>query len=302
MMNKMMIKQTKNLLLISALLSLAGCAFLKPNQSNAPTDDIGSSGSTASYSDAPESPDSGGGSSHEEVADEPSAPKPPPPSSAYSALNDAAKMENDEAIYKAATQILVQSANDPRALNALAMYHYKKNRFDLSQYLLQKALSGPQGKMSEIYSNLGIVQLAQKERREAVKSFRQALSINSSDPVAAANLGSIYAAEKDYAKAQMVLETAYNRGVKDARVLNNYGIALTAVGKYEQAEKVYSEALKDSSSNKEILFNYAVLLVDHLQKFPQGIEVLNRLKFVGGPADSRNRIIALENKAKAGLK
>ena len=300
MMKNLMKKQTQNLLLISALMGLIGCSTFQPSPSGAPSDDIGSSSdSSPSYADAPGSQDSGGGSS--EAVDEPIQPKTPPPASAYSALNDAVKADSDEAIYKAATQILVQSPNDPRALNALAMYHYKKNRFDLSQYLLQKALSG-QGKTSEIYSNLGIVQLAQGERREAVKSFRQALNINSTDPVAAANLGSIYTAEKDYAKAQMVLETAYRRGVRDVRVLNNYGIALTAGGKYEQAEKIYSEALKDSSGNKEALFNYAVLLVDHMQKFPQGIEVLNRLKFVGGPADTRNRIIALENKAKAGLK
>jgi Tfp pilus assembly protein PilF len=301
MMKNLMIKQTQNLLLISALVTLAACSTFQPSPSSAPSDDIGSSSdSSPSYADAP-GPQHSGSSCGDDAAEEPAAPNAPPPSSHYSALNDAVKADSDEAIYKAATQILVQAPNDPRALNALAMYHYKKNRFDLSQYLLQKALSG-QGKTSEIYSNLGIVQLAQNERREAVKSFRQALSINSSDAVAAANLGSIYTAEKDYAKAQMVLETAYNRGVKDVRVLNNYGIALTAGGKYDQAERIYSEALKASSGNKEALFNYAVLLIDHMQKFPQGIEVLNRLKFVGGPADTRNRIIALENKAKAGLK
>lgn len=289
----------KKLILFSSLLGLVACSTFQAHDSGAPSDDIGSSVDSPAYSDAPAAND--GRNSGADTSDEPITPKAPPPSSHYSALNDAVKADSDEAIYKAATQILVQAPNDPRALNALAMYHYKKNRFELSQYLLQKALSG-QGKTSEIYSNLGIVQMAQGERREAVKSFRQALNINSTDAVAAANLGSIYTAEKDYAKAQMVLETAYRRGVRDVRVLNNYGIALTAGGKYEQAEKVYSEALKDSSGNKEALFNYAVLLVDHMQKFSQGIEVINRLKFVGGPAETRNRIIALENKAKAGLK
>jgi hypothetical protein len=37
-------------------------------------------------------------------------------------------------------------------------------------------------------------------------------------------------------------------------------------------------------------------------KYQEGLDVINRLKFVGGPADTRNRIITLENKAKAGLK
>ena len=47
---------------------------------------------------------------------------------------------------------------------------------------------------------------------------------------------------------------------------------------------------------------YETLLVDHMKQYNEGLEIINRLKFVGGPEDTRNRIIALENKAKAGLK
>ncbi|MFS4459657.1 tetratricopeptide repeat protein [Bdellovibrio sp. HCB2-146] len=292
----------KKFILISILMGLTACSTTPSQDSQYGDIGSGSGGgdSSQSYSDAP-SYEGEEKASNQAVAEEPEAPRPPPSSSHYSQLNDAVKADNDEAIYKAATQILVQAPNDPRALNALAMYHYKKGRFDLSRYLLSKALGG-QGKTSEIYSNLGIVQLAQNERREAVKSFRKALEMNSSDGVAAANLGAIYVSEKDYNKGAMVLETAYRRGVRDPRVLNNYAVALTATGKYDQAERVYQDALKASNSNKEVLFNYAVLLVEHSQKYQQGLEVINRLKFVGGPADTRNRIIALENKAKAGLK
>ena len=60
--------------------------------------------------------------------------------------------------------------------------------------------------------------------------------------------------------------------------------------------------MKEQNNNREILLNYAILLIDHLNKFKEGVDVLSRLKFVGPPSESRNRIIALENKAKAGLK
>ncbi|WP_374029726.1 tetratricopeptide repeat protein [Bdellovibrio bacteriovorus] len=235
------------------------------------------------------------------VAEEPVRPAVVATPSQYSALNEAIKAQSDERIYQAATHILTQSPNDAKALNALAMYHYKRGRFDLCRYFLGKAIaSNP--KMAELYSNLGIVQLAQGERREAIKSFRKALDINSDEAVAAANLGAIYVQEKDYGKAQIVLETAYKRGVRDARVLNNYAIALTANRKYEKAQDLYEAVLKDNANNKEALFNYASLLVENMGKYQEGLEVINRLKFVGGPADTRNRIIALENKAKAGLK
>lgn len=231
--------------------------------------------------------------------------QPRPPSSTasaqYAMLNEGIKEQSDDKIYQGATRVLAQSPNDIRALNALAMYHYKRGRFDLCRFLLNKAIAAnPKG--AELYSNLGVVQLAQGEKREALKSFRKALEINSTEPVAASNLGAIYTQEKDYGKAQIVLEIAYNKGVRDARVLNNYAITLTSQGKYEKAEDLYKTIIKDNSNNREYLFNYAVLLVDGSGKYQEALDVINRLKFVGGPADARNRIITLENKAKAGLK
>lgn len=252
-------------------------------------------------------------SSPEAVAEEPTSPAPvtkveeperpavPTSPSQYSVLNEAVKAQSDERIYQSATQILSQSPNDGRALNALAMYHYKKGRFDLSRYLLNKGI-GANARMSELHSNMGVVQLAQNERREAIKSFRRALEVNGTDAVAAANLGAIYAQDRDYNKAVIVLETAYKRGMRDVRVLNNYGIALTATGKWDRAESMYQAVLKEDSNNREALYNYATLLIDYMGKFPEGLEQINRLKFVGGPSEVRNRIIALENKAKAGIK
>lgn len=235
------------------------------------------------------------------TVEEPVRPEKPVVPSQYSALNEAIKAQSDDRIYQSATQILAQSPNDVKALNALAMYHYKRGRFDLCRYLLVKAIAASP-KTAELHSNLGIVQLAQNERREAIQSFRKALDINNDEAVAAANLGSIYVAERDYNKAQVVLETAYRRGVRDPRILNNYAIALTAQKKFNNAQDLYKAVLKEQPNNKEVLFNYATLLVDHMGEFQEGLELINRLKFVGGPADTRNSIIALENKAKAGLK
>lgn len=282
----------RKLVVFIAIAGLAGC-------SSAPKKEEASGTKASSVAEAPAVSQSEEFEKLEKV--EPVRPVTPPAPSQYSALNEAIKAQSDDRIYQAATQILTLSPNDARALNALAMYHYKRGRFDLCRYLLSKAISSSP-KMAELYSNMGIVQLAQNERREAIKSFRKALDINNDDAVAAANLGAIYVQERDYTKAGVVLETAYRRGVRDARVLNNYGIALTAQGKLDRAEEMYKAALKENNNSKEVLFNYAILLVDHMQKYQDGLDLINRLKFVGGPADSRNRIIALENKAKAGLK
>lgn len=235
------------------------------------------------------------------VSEESTNPATPAVSAHHSALSDGIKEQNDEKIYQSSTQILARTPNDMRALNALAMYHYKRGRFDLCRYLLNKAIASSP-KTAELYSNLGVVQLAQGEQRDAVKSFRKALEINNNEAVASSNLGAIYTQEKDYSKAAIVLETAYKKGVRDARVLNNYAITLTAQGKFDKAQDLYKTILKENSNNKEYLYNYSILLVDNMAKYQEGLEVINRLKFVGGPADTRNKIITLENKAKAGLK
>lgn len=229
--------------------------------------------------------------------------------SEYTALTEAIRTQSDDKIYTESIHVLASSPNDIKALNALAMYHYKKGRYDLSRLLLGKALA-VYPKSAEIYSNLGVIQLAQKETKDAVKSFRKALEIDLDDPIASSNLGGIYTREKDWAKANVVLEIAYKKGMRDPRLLNNYAITLTAMAKYEKAEALYKEILQDNQgsastslvSNKEILLNYAILLVERMGKYSEGLEVINRLKFVGGPGESRNKIIALENKAKAGLK
>ncbi|WP_374078109.1 tetratricopeptide repeat protein [Bdellovibrio bacteriovorus] len=281
----------KKIIVLFALLGLAACSSdpVKETKTDAPVHTVTEAPVAEKEEPKPV------------VAEEPVRPQVPTTPSQYAALNEAIKSQSDERIYQAATQILTQSPNDAKALNALAMYHYKRGRFDLCRYLLSKAISSSP-KMAELYSNMGVVQLAQNEKRDAIKSFRKALEINNDEAVAAANLGAIYVQEKDYGKAQVVLETAYKKGVRDPRVLNNYAIALTAHRKYEKAEDLYQMVLKDSANNKEALYNYATLLVDNMGKYQEGLEVINRLKFVGGPADTRNRIIALENKAKAGLK
>ena len=166
--------------------------------------------------------------------------------------------------------------------------------------LFSKAIAASP-KNASLQNNLGVVQWAQGETRDAVKSFRKALQINGQDGNAAANAGLIYLQDKDYSKAVVALEIAYQSGLRDHRLLNNYAIALTAQGKLNQAEGHYKNILKENSNKSDYLFNYSVLLIDKMEKYQDGLDNINRLKFVGGPAEVRNRIIALENKAKAGL-
>lgn len=216
-------------------------------------------------------------------------------------LSEGIREQNDELISTSASQILTQNSKDVRALNALAMVHFKKGRFEAAVYLLNKAiLANPQS--SELFSNLALVKIAQGEKREAIQAFRKGLEVNSQDAILGANLGSIYIAEKDYAKAELALEIPVKKGTRDSKILNNYAISLTANGKAGKAADIYEKLMKENPGQRDIMFNYSVTLIDHLQKYKEGLDLLNRLKFVGAPAEVKNVIKDLESKAKAGLK
>lgn len=215
-------------------------------------------------------------------------------------LNEALKAQNEERIKLTAEQVLMRKPDDVQALNALAMYHHRKNRAELATYLLNKALQ-KDSNQSALHSNLGLVLLSRGEKTAATRSFRRALELNPRDGLAAANVGAFYVQNKDYAKAVVALEMAYRQGIRDVATLNNYGVALMATGKHTQARDLFDAALKDHSNSRELLMNYAIVLVEHLGRNEQGLEMINRLKFMGAPSESRERLSYLENKAKAGL-
>lgn len=221
--------------------------------------------------------------------------------SMYAVLNEAIKNQNDQAIQKSATEILTQNPKDTRALNAMGLVYYKKGRFDAAQFLFNRAIAA-NNTSSELYNNLGLVHLAKNERREALLAFRKALEVNSRDHIAAANVGSIYAQEKDYIKAAIALEIAFKKGTKDIKILNNYANALTATGRVKEASEIFEKILKENPTNREAMLNHAILLIENMQKNKEGLDLLNRLKFVGVPQESRDLIKSLENRAKAGLK
>lgn len=221
--------------------------------------------------------------------------------SANDRLTEAVRNQNDDAISQATTEILTSNPKDVRALNALAMVYYKRSRYEAAEYLLNKAMTIDNDR-AELYSNMGLIKMAQGEKREAIQAFRKGLSLSSQDPVIGANLGSIYVKEKDYSKAELALEIPYRKGSKDIKTLTNYAIALTGTGKANKAEEIYEKLMKDNPGQRDIMLNYSILLIDHKQKYREGLDILNRLKFVGAPSESRNLIKDLESKAKAGLK
>lgn len=226
-----------------------------------------------------------------------------------SALSDAKQAEfdqaivsgDDEKIRKASQDMLQINSKNSKALNALAMSHYKKQQYEAAILLLNKAL-GVNPNASEVYNNLGLVELAKNNRKEAITMFRKSLQVNPDNQFAAANAAAIYAREKDYSKVVFTLERAVSNNKASAGTINNYAIALVATGKANEAASLYEKILKDNPDNKSFILNYSILLIEKQAKYKEGLDLVNRLKFVGADNESRQVIKELEIKAKAGLK
>lgn len=213
-------------------------------------------------------------------------------------LDKAIQKQDEFQIAVSARQMLIQNPQDPKALNALALYHFRKGELGAAKALLNKAIAA-HPHLSMLFSNFGIVLQAIGEDGEAVRAFREALKVDPFNAVAAANVGAYYAQNRDYLKAQVALELAIQRGQRDWRTINNYGVTLMALGKSSLAESNLKKASEIQPQNVQVLLNYASLLVEHLNKPAEGLEVINKIRFIGPSPDLRKRISELEIKAKS---
>jgi tetratricopeptide (TPR) repeat protein len=219
----------------------------------------------------------------------------------YVELDTGIAASNYEKIKVSASELLLSNSRDTKALNALAMYYYKQKQLEAAYLLINKSLD-VNPKLAATYNNLGLVELASDNKYGAVNAFRKALELDPENYFSAFNAASIYAKEKDYNKVIYSLEKAVQDEKADLNSLSNFGIALAATGKTQEAADTYEKILKTKSDHKSTMLNFSILMIEKQGKFKEGLDLINRLKFVGVPNESREVIKQLEIKAKAGLK
>lgn len=227
----------------------------------------------------------------------PTAPKAMPPG-AEDSMNQTIKKQSEADIVKAANDLLIVNPTNLKALNALGLSNYKKGKYKAAEYFLNKALKAHSTEPG-LYNNLALVKLAQNEQRDAIKLLKAGLVQKSNDIALLTNLGSIYATQKDYANAVIALEPVYKNSSKDFKIAANYAVSLAGTKKFPEATKVYEKLLSDNGSSREIMLNFSIHLIENVQNYKQGLDLINRLKFVGVPDEARNVIKELEIKAKA---
>jgi Flp pilus assembly protein TadD len=216
-------------------------------------------------------------------------------------LTEAIQKQDERKIAISAREILIRDPENMTALNALALFHYRKGQMELAKHLLNKAI-GLHPEASLLYSNLGFVHQSLNEDEEAIRLYRKAIQIDSSSAIAAANIGYLYLQKKDFRKAQVALEMAVDKGQRDWKTLSNLGVTLMALGQFDKAYPQLKKAVELQSQNMSVQLNYAILLIEHMNRLPEGLEVINKIRFMGPGPDLRKKISELENRAKSVLK
>ncbi len=103
--------------------------------------------------------------------------------------------------------------------------------------------------------NRGGRQLYVKKYAEAIKTFEQALKIDSNSFDALKNIGSAHSAVGNLEKAQKYFEKAYNVKPTNPEINNNLGASYSSAGEVEKAIKYFEAAVKYDSMSALFLAN-----------------------------------------------
>ncbi len=184
-------------------------------------------------------------------------------------LSQAIAQKREDQVLKAVSGILNKDSRNVLAINSLAFFYLRNNRWGLGTLVLNRVAS-KKSKAPVIMNNLAIVSLKYGHVREAVNYLKKALAVSQVQPIAHANLANIFLQQNDYRNAYIHYRSAHKllmrkwpaQDQRRTAFLNNYGVALTWAKKWSTGELVFSKLMSSPSPLPEVLFNYAVFLTE----------------------------------------
>jgi Flp pilus assembly protein TadD len=293
----------KCLVILVLMIALSGCSSLKSTKDVTGTSSSGTSGSDDILNDGSETGDTPVPPRREGQAAGEADSKPVRGlDQKYQLMAQAIRAGKTEQIYQEAAKVLGSDPHDPIALNALAMYQFRRGKLGAAKILLNKAFE-KHPENASLHNNMGLIYLADGDYVSAVGSFKRALKTDDHNAEALGNLGSIYVQNHDYAKALPLLEDAYRLNKANFAVANNYAIALRANKTFDKAKDIYEDLIKQNSRDVSVLTNYATLLIEHMGKPKEGLAIVYKIKFLETDRkDVLSRANELEKRAKAEVK
>jgi tetratricopeptide (TPR) repeat protein len=159
------------------------------------------------------------------------------------------------------------SGTNAKIYTELGLIYIAQKRLDLAQLVLAKALE-LDAKDPAIFNALAVLALRQGKAQEAFDRFDQAVSLDPSYIDARFNKAAVLLDAGDYARAKAELTTIVERRPDDHAAHVALGVALRGLKDFPDARKAWDRVIKEaprrSTARADAMYNAAILASDYM--------------------------------------
>ncbi|TMQ09976.1 MAG: tetratricopeptide repeat protein [Deltaproteobacteria bacterium] len=216
-----------------------------------------------------------------------------------SLLRDAG--EFDDAVEVLRDTVRVSGAN-AKIYTELGLIYVAQKRLDLAQLVLAKAVE-LDAKDPAIYNAFAVLALRQGKAQEAFERFDQAVSLDPSYIDARFNKAAVLLDAGDYARAKTELATIVEKRPDDYAAGVALGVAQRGLKDFPEAKKTWDRVIREaprrSTPRADALFNAAILALDYMND-PAGGKVALERYLQEAPVSHAKRQAAEEKRKELG--
>jgi tetratricopeptide (TPR) repeat protein len=169
-------------------------------------------------------------------------------------------------------EILARQANQPVALQMLAMILSQRGDFAGAEDMLRRALASAQTS-APAHTNLGNILMMKGDAKGAESSFRTALSLDRANAAAHYNLALALKAQNRLDESLHLLREALRLKPDQPEALGQLGATLLAAGKHSEALAPLEKSLSIKPDSFEALLNYGLVLTQ-MERFNEATQTL----------------------------
>jgi tetratricopeptide (TPR) repeat protein len=193
-----------------------------------------------------------------------------------SLLRDAGEFDDAVSVLRDTVRV---SGTNAKIYTELGLIYIAQKRLELAQLVLAKAAE-LDAKDPAIYNAFAVLALRQGKAQEAFDRFDQAVSLDPSYIDARFNKAAVLLDAGDYARAKAELTTIVERRPDDFAAYVALGVAQRGLKDFPEAKRTWDRVIKEaprrSTSRADAMFDVAILATDYMNDAPGGKAALER--------------------------
>jgi tetratricopeptide (TPR) repeat protein len=193
-----------------------------------------------------------------------------------SLLRDAGEFDDAVSVLRDTVRV---SGTNAKIYTELGLIYIAQKRLDLAQLVLVKAAE-LDAKDPAIYNAFAVLALRQGKAQEAFERFDQAVSLDPAYIDARFNKAAVLLDAGDYARAKTELTTIVEKRPDDFAAHVALGVALRGLKDFPEAKKTWDRVIKEaprrSTPRADAMFDLAILSLDYMNDAAAGKAALER--------------------------